>query len=178
MRTDTRMLILAALFAALTAAGAFLRLPLGAMSITLQVLFTALSGALLGPRWGALSQAAYVLLGLVGLPVFTMGGGPGYLLQPSFGFLLGLIPAAWVVGRLTLEKPGTGRVLWACAAGLGVLYLVGLPYMVLILNVYMEKALPLRTVIWTGMIVYLPGDALKIAAVAAVYPPLKRALSH
>ena len=64
MRTNTRMLILAALFSALTAIGAFLKFPLGAMSVTLQFLFTAMAGVLLGARWGALSQAAYVVLGL------------------------------------------------------------------------------------------------------------------
>ena len=97
MRNHTRMLILCALFAALTAVGAFLRLPAGAMSITLQFFFTAMAALLLGPRWGALSQIVYVALGLAGLPVFTQGGGPGYVFQPSFGFLLGLIPAAWVM---------------------------------------------------------------------------------
>ena len=60
--------------------------------MTLQYLFTAMAGLLLGRRWGALSQAVYVLLGLVGLPIFTMGGGFGYVFQPTFGFLLGLIP--------------------------------------------------------------------------------------
>ena len=74
MRSRTQMLILSALFTALTAAGAFLRLPLGSMSLTLQFFFTALAGVLLGPKWGAASQAAYVVLGLAGLPIFTMGG--------------------------------------------------------------------------------------------------------
>lgn len=173
--THTRLLILTALFAALTAVGAFLRLPLGAMSITLQFLFTALAGTLLGPKWGAVSQAVYVALGLVGLPVFTMGGGLGYLLQPSFGFLLGLIPAAWVVGRLTQGGAGVAP---AALAGLAALYLVGLPYMGLILNAYLDKGLSALTVVETGMLVYLPGDLVKIAAVAAVTPPLRRALSR
>ena len=97
---NTRKLVYTALFAALTAAGAFLRIPMGFSSVTLQYLFTAMAGLLLGRRWGAVSQAVYVLLGLVGLPIFTMGGGLGYVFQPTFGFLLGLIPAAWVVGRV------------------------------------------------------------------------------
>ena len=111
MRNHTRMLILCALFAALTAVGAFLRLPAGAMSITLQFFFTAMAALLLGPRWGALSQIVYVALGLAGLPVFTQGGGPGYVFQPSFGFLLGLIPAAWVMGKLA----GDGTRPWRTA---------------------------------------------------------------
>ena len=67
MHSKTRSLILAALFAALTAIGAFLKIPLGALSLTLQFLFTAMAGVLLGPRWGAASQAVYVALGLAGL---------------------------------------------------------------------------------------------------------------
>lgn len=100
MNTRIRKLVYTALFAALTAVGAFLRIPMVYSSVTLQYLFTAMAGLLLGRRWGALSQAVYVLLGLVGLPIFTMGGGFGYVFQPTFGFLLGLIPAAWVVGAV------------------------------------------------------------------------------
>lgn len=178
MKTDVRGMVLAALFAALTAVGAFCKLPLGAMSVTLQFLFTAMAGALLGPFWGAVSQGVYVLLGLLGLPVFILGGGPGYLFQPSFGFLLGLIPAAWTVGWLTRGGGEPARVVLACAAGLGVLYLAGLPYMYLILNAYLGKGLPVRTVVEMGMLVYLPGDVLKVAAAAALCPPLKRRLDR
>ena len=67
MNTRTRKLVYTALFAALTAVGAFLRIPMGYSSVTLQYLFTAMAGLLLGRRWGALSQAVYVLLGLVGV---------------------------------------------------------------------------------------------------------------
>ena len=97
----TRNMVLAALFAALTAIGAFLQIPTGTVPITLQFLFTALAGLLLGWKWGAISQLLYVGIGLLGLPVFTQGGGIGYVLQPSFGFLLGLIPAAAVIGALS-----------------------------------------------------------------------------
>ena len=88
----------------------------------------------------------YVVLGLVGLPIFTMGGGLGYVFQPSFGFLLGLIPSAWVMGKLTEGEAKLPRVVLACLVGLGVLYLVGLPYMYLILNVYLGKGLSAWTV--------------------------------
>ena len=171
-----RMMLLSALFAALTAVGAFIRLPAGPTSITLQFFFSALAGILLGVKWGAVSQLLYVGLGLLGLPVFTMGGGLSYLLQPSFGFLLGLIPSAWVMGKLTEGEAKLPRVVLACLVGLGVLYLVGLPYMYLILNVYLGKGLSAWTVAQIGMLVYLPGDALKIAATAAVYRPLRKAL--
>ena len=103
---NTRKLTRTALFAALTAAGAFIRIPLGYSSITLQFLCTAMAGCLLGPAYGAASQAVYVALGLIGLPIFTQGGGLSYLMQPTCGFLIGLIPTAlhggdpqWVHGQ-------------------------------------------------------------------------------
>ena len=70
----TRKLVRTALFAALTAVGAFLKIPLGPSAITLQFFFTAMAGCLLGSGCGALSQLIYVLLGLLGLPIFTAGG--------------------------------------------------------------------------------------------------------
>lgn len=178
MNTNTKKLVQAALMAALTAAGAFVKFPLGAMSFTLQDMFTVMAGVLLGWKWGAASQAAYVALGLIGLPIFTMGGGLGYVFQPSFGFLLGLIPAAALAGALAGERGDPRRVVPACVAGLAVMYLIGVPYMGMILNLYMGKGLSVWTIVKTGLLIYLPGDALKVAVVAAVAPALCRALKR
>lgn len=158
-------LALTALFAALTAIGAWLRIPTPWSAFTLQVLFVFLAGALLGPGYGALSQAVYVGMGLIGLPVFVSGGGPAYVLQPTFGFLLSYIPAAAVVGRLCrgAETPGFGRIVLACLTGLAVIYAVGLPYMALIVNGYLGGSMGLRDVLWSGMVLFLPYDAVKIA---------------
>lgn len=174
--TKTKHMVLAALFAALSAVGAFIRIPLGFTDITLQVLFTCLAGLLLGPKWGAVSQAAYVALGLLGLPVFTQGGGPGYLLQPTMGFLLGLILMAWVVGMLTRGECSPLRAALACIAGDLAMYAVALPYMYLVFNAYMGLGRTAWDVVWGGMLLFLPGDAVKIAIVAAVSAPLLRAV--
>ena len=172
----TKGLVLAALFAALTAIGAFLKIPVGGMAITLQFFFTAMAGVLLGAKWGAISQAVYVLLGLVGLPIFTKGGGVGYLFEPSFGFLLGLIPSAAVIGLLCGDGKKPVRVFLACTAGLGVLYLVGMPYMYLILNVYMGLGKAMKSLLWSYMIIYLPGDFAKIIVTVLLARPLRKAV--
>ena len=78
-----RELILCALFVALVAVGALIRIPVGTDVFTLQFMFTLLAGLLLGPRLGATAVAVYILLGLIGVPVFASGGGPGYILQPT-----------------------------------------------------------------------------------------------
>lgn len=91
MKLNVRQLVLAALFASLTAVGAFLKLPISAVPITLQVFFVFLAGLALSPEAALLSQAAYLILGLAGVPIFTSGGGISYVLTPTFGYLLSFL---------------------------------------------------------------------------------------
>ena len=108
--------ICCALFAALTAVGAFIRIPFGVISFTLQTFFVVLSGALLGKKYGTMAQALYVILGLIGIPIFTKGGGPQYVLEPSFGYLLGV-----------LSYRGGRKITVLLAVGVPVLFFGGLP---------------------------------------------------
>lgn len=169
----TRSLLLAALLAALTAIGAFLRIPVGHTSFTLQVLFTCIAGLLLGPWYGAASQAVYVLLGLAGVPIFTEGGGLMYVTMPTFGFLLGLIPMALIIGLMTRrENCGFWRMVLACVAGLVVLYAIGLPYMYFALN----GAWSVEKTLVSGCAIFLPFDAMKIALASLLGCRLQRVL--
>ena len=118
-----------------------------------------MAGLLLGSRWGAVSQVVYLLLGLVGLPVFTAGGGISAFLTPTGGFLVGLIPMAWLAGK----AKGEFR---ACLVGLGALYAVGLPWMYAIMTVYLQKPWSFWQTILYGMVIFLPWDVLKMALAA------------
>lgn len=165
----TQAMILTAVFAALTAVGGFLRIPFGPISFTMQVFFTCIAGLLLGPYWGSLSQLLYLLLGLVGLPIFTEGGGLMYVVKPTFGFLIGLIPMAFVVGLLTrretagLSRPKQFvRLLLAQGVGLVVLYLIGLPY----LYIFLRGAWTFQKTLVSGCLVFLPFDLLKMILAA------------
>lgn len=170
----TKELIRCALFAALTAAGAFVRIPLLHTTVTLQFFFTAMAGLLLGARLGALSQALYVALGLAGLPLFAAGGGVGYVFHPTFGFVLGLVPAAWVIGSLGAASRARAAV--ACCAGLAALYAVGLPYLALIVNGYLGSNVSGAALVGAYLLPYLPADCLKIAACSALAPRILRAV--
>ncbi len=180
MKLSTRDLVLTALLAALTAIGAFLKIKTPISSFTLQFFFTCMAGILLGPKLGALSQAVYVLLGLVGLPIFTLGGGFTYIFQPTFGFLAGLIPAAAVIGAVA-RRGGNRPAFLAlgCLSGLAVLYVIGLPYMHVILTAYLHYDWTLWQTIRDGMLIFLPWDALKIALATVlgrqILPRLSRA---
>ena len=88
------------------------------------------------------SQLVYVGIGLAGLPVFTQGGGGGYFLQPTFGYLIGYIARAFVVGWIIerIDNPKTYQFNLASLAGLLVVYLIGVPYLYMALNVW--KGIP------------------------------------
>jgi biotin transport system substrate-specific component len=101
MKISIKDMALISLFTGLTAIGAFISLPIGPVPITMQTLFVLLGGIILGPKLGALSQIIYIILGLVGVPIFAgFSGGLQTILKPSFGFLLGFIFAAYVVGKI------------------------------------------------------------------------------
>ena len=93
-----------ALFAALIAIGAFIKvdipLPMYTMHFTFQWFFVLMAGFLLGAKLATVSVIVYLSIGLVGVPVFAAGGGPAYIFRPGFGFLLGFVLAAFVIGLL------------------------------------------------------------------------------
>ena len=153
-RNHTQYLILTALFTALTAVGAFIRIPVGPTPITLQLLFIALAGVLLGPRWGALSQLLYVGMGLAGVPVFTGGGGFSYVFSPSFGYLIGFITQ-----RET--RPGFLRIFLATMLGIFVCYCIGVPYMYIIMRNVMNVDISFARTVMIGFAVFIPGDIAK-----------------
>ena len=137
----TKHLVVVAFFVALTAIGARLEIPLPYVPFTVQTFFVLLAGLLLGSRLGALSQTVYVAIGLLGLPVFARGGGLGYIAQPTFGYLIGFIPAAYVVGALVEKRPQVKRshFLLASFCGLAVVYVFGLFYLWLCTNLFLGK---------------------------------------
>ena len=135
------------LFVALIAVGAFIKImiPLGVFQVTfsLQFLFALLAGYLLGARRGAICVLAYLIIGLVGVPIFAHGGGPGYLLRPTFGFLIGFLVAAYIAGLLT-ERAGKRtflRLLLAGFAGEMGYYLCGLVYYYILFNYILSNGL-------------------------------------
>lgn len=153
----TKNLILVAMFAALTAIGAFVRIPIPYIPFTLQFLFCAFAGILLGARLGALSQLLYIAVGLLGLPVFAEGGGIDYIFKPSFGYLIGFVAAAWVIGTLTqrIKCLTFAKAFAAIMVGVFSLYSIGTIYLYLILNLYLGKTVSIWWAVYNGAIIFL-----------------------
>ena len=137
-RWDTRDLVLFALFTALIAIGAFIRIPVPFCPFTLQLLFTTLAGLLLGSR----------------------RGGPSYIFQPTFGYLLGFIGGAGLTGYIAhqVPVPSLRRLLAADFAGLVIVYACGMVYLALINNVYLGTPISLWTLFVYCFVLPIPGD--------------------
>jgi biotin transport system substrate-specific component len=175
---SARELSLVALFAALTGIGGFIRIPIPYVPLTLQTLMVMFSGLILGGKLGALSQFVYILVGLMGIPIFAHGGGPGYVLQPTFGYLLGFVCGAYIIGKITENRSSLKRALLflALLAGTLAIYVPGVAVLYCNLNFIQQKAVSLPTAIKIGCLAVLPGDLIKIGLVLYLGPLLHQRL--
>lgn len=148
-KLSTRELTVAALFVALVAVGAFIRIPVPNLPFTLQLLFTTLAGLILGSRLGSMSVFLYVILGLIGVPVFTEGGGPYYVFQPTFGYLIGFGLGAFAAGKIieTSESRSISRYLIASFVNLLIVYAVGMLYLYNITAFYIGKPIGMEALL-------------------------------
>ena len=183
MRISVKSLIMAAMFAALTAIGALISIPIGPVPITLQDMIPMLAGLILGAETGALSQLVYILIGLIGLPVFAGGtGGIHSVFSVSFGYLIGFVLAAFVMGKVSskIGKITFVKAFILCIIGTIVIYAIGIPYLYLLINNFLGKKITIAYAMKVGFIVFIPGDIIKaiFAAIFAsrIVPLLKKAV--
>lgn len=173
-----RKMTYAAVFAALTGAGALLSipLPLTPVPMTLQTFFIMLAGYVLGARWGGVSILLYLLLGAAGLPVFSGGSaGAGHLLGPTAGFLWSFPVAAFVVGAFAEAgdgRPGAQRLGFKVAgavAGSVVIYALGTVQLMNFFEMGVWQALAV------GVVPFVPSAAVEVAAAIGASESLNRA---
>ena len=167
-----RMMVYASLFAALTAVGAFVAIPIGPVPIVLQNMFVYLAGLLLGSRWGLASVGVYLLAGVCGLPVFAGGlGGIGRIVGPTGGYLIGYLPTVFLIGKISNRaNPRAIFDVLAMICGSVALYACGITWLKIVTGMTIAKALAV------GMVPFLIGDALKIAAAVGIAKSLRSVL--
>ena len=140
------------------------------LGVTYQIGAVLLTGCLGGKSAGALAQIAYIVLGL-NLPVFTQGGGMGYLKEPSFGYLLGFIAGAWVCGFLAFRMPlRLESLAFSCLCGLLTIHLYGVGYLIIFhaLNLATFSNLSLVQAILKYSLYPLPGQMVVTCAVTVL----------
>ena len=183
----TKELVICSLFAALVAVGAFIKISIPIepfpMHFTLQLFFALLAGFLLGPKMGFISVGVYLILGLIGVPIFAAGGGLAYLIRPTFGFLLGFAFAAWLTGWIVKKcvRQKFWQLLMASTAGMLTYYLSGMLYFYVISNYVINMPVTWPVVLINCFLITLFPDFILclLAALLALKlrPEIRRILS-
>ncbi|WP_432627382.1 biotin transporter BioY [Brotaphodocola sp.] len=172
------------LFAALIAAGAFIKItipmPLTDMHFTMQWFFVLLAGLLLSSNQAFASVGTYLIVGLIGIPVFATGGGPAYLLKPTFGFLLGFALAAWTMGFLSERMHATRALpmMIPATAGFVVYYGMGLIYFYLIANFLLANPIGWKEIFVVYCVGTMAPDYILCVLAAVVAARLKPVISQ
>ena len=170
MKQSVRSLCLCALMTCVMCILSCIALPVGAVPVTLQTFAAALCGYILRPREAFFSALAYLLLGVCGLPVFSMmQGGAGMLAGPTGGFLMGLPIMTWLCAL------GKKHAVWKQAltgtAGLLALYTAG------ILGLMISAGLAPLQAFLTGVLPFIAKDALSLAAALFLARTISKRLS-
>ncbi len=150
----TKRMLLCGLFGALTAIFSQIFIPTGSVPVSLATLSVMLSTAFLGKKWGALSQIIYLLVGVIGLPVFHgMQGGIGVLMGPTGGFLVGYPLFAWTMGWMTERNRS---LIFSMIVGTVTCYLLGCIWF------WILTKGTVWSVFLSCVIPFLPADGLKM----------------
>ena len=171
----TKDMTLIAVMAALICVAGPLTLSIGPIPLSLASFAVYLAGAVLGAKRGALAVALYLLIGLVGVPVFSgFSGGFQKLIGVTGGYLAGYLVCACITGLgAGADGPLTGpgwRLPVFMVLGTAALYLIGTAWFMV------QTHNPLAAALGMCVIPFLPGDAVKIVAATLLTPPIRRAI--
>lgn len=174
---SVRSMIFTAIMAALICIAAPFSVPIGLVPISLATFAVYLAGGLLGAKRGALAVVVYILIGAVGLPVFSgFAGGFAKLLGVTGGYIIGYVPCALLSGLL---YDRTRRV-WTLPVGmvLGTLacYIFGTAWFLIATADGAITGASVVSALMMCVVPFLPGDAIKIAAACALAMPLRARL--
>lgn len=169
-----RELSVGGLFAALIAGGAFVKVTLPTepfpMHFTLQWFFVLLAGLLLNRRLAGAAVGVYLLVGLLGVPVFASGGGPAYLLRPTFGYLIGFAVAAYGMAWLceNIRVLNYAKLLLVSVAGLLVYYGIGVLYYWLVCRILIFQEITWQILLFQCFLLTVGEDFILCVAAASV----------
>ncbi|MGE4484545.1 MAG: biotin transporter BioY [Oscillospiraceae bacterium] len=159
MVNNLSKLLIAGFFATFICIGAFIKIPFLFVPMTLQFLFVNLAVLYQDKKYGVLSVLTYITLGLMGLPVFAGGGGLGYVLKPTFGYIIGFLAAAVVTGSVKDKFACSLRTnLIFSALNIILIYICGISYFYLISNFYLGSRIGITKLLIVGCLMFIPSD--------------------
>ncbi len=168
----TKRLIRISYFTLLTIVGGLIKIQAGPVAFTLQTLFVILSGFVLGARDGFFSQFAYMFIGLVGVPIFTQGGGFQYIFQPSFGYIISFCIGSFIAGFVMnkFRTINNWKIWFSGILGLIPVYIIGMSYQVMILVCVNGLAFSAAMFTLVNILIYWAIDIVMIFIVSLLYP--------
>ena len=164
---NTKSVAFSAVVAALLAISAYIKIPAAPIPITLQTLIVLLCGLLLPKKQAFSAILIYIGMGLIGIPVFTEGGGIGYIAKPSFGFILGFPLCAYIVAHLSKDKTNLISLLINACVALIPLYTLGIVYFLFISKFVLPFPSSIRDMFSYFFVLLLPGDI--VSAIISSY---------
>lgn len=174
-RDYTKKLALTAMFTTLIIVGAFIKIPIPYIPFTLQVFFVNMAMLMLGAKWGGMAVGIYIAMGLIGIPVFTAGGGWSYVFHPTFGYLIGFFIGTIVGGNIMrLFKNGYLGMAVASVVLEIIVYICGLSYFYFIQSAYLGVSVTAKTVFVSCFLIFLPGDTISCVLGAVIVKRLSK----
>lgn len=172
-------MVSAALFAGIMAILSQFTFPIGAVPITLQSFVCALAGGVLGRKWGAISIALWLFLGVVGVPVLTMGkAGPGIFFSPVGGYYIGFVLMAWISGFRLAEKGHFLRQISSATLGLIACYVLGTIWFMAYFQYGLAKEMPLWTALTMTAFPFIPFDLVKVVLGVVLGTRIRQSLNQ
>lgn len=162
-KTITLSICEVAILTTLLIISAFIKIPLPPIPFSLQTMVCLIGGGLFGKFKALSATLLYIFLGLVGLPIFTSGGGFTYIFHPTFGYLIAMIFSSFLVGLLTEKFNGYVKTGIICFTTLIIMLFVGTLYMYMIFNVHLGNSTSFGQVLISGFALFIFPELLKSA---------------
>lgn len=173
LQGKTRTMTVIAMMTAVICILGPLSVPIGPVPISFIQLAIFLSLYILGWKMGTLSCVLYILIGLVGLPVFSgFSGGIAKLTGPTGGYIIGYIPMALIAGYVIEKKSNRFLHMAAMVAGTAVCYILGTAWFCIVTNNTVGTALSVC------VLPFIPADLIKIVVVSAIGVVIRKALQR
>lgn len=169
-KLTTKDLSIIPIFTAIIIIGTYIRLPFPVIPMTLQVFAVLLSGQILGSKNGALSVVVYIALGLLGVPVFSSGGGLTSLVSPTFGYIVGFVPTSYIAGfgRDKLAERNFKKLFLINVLAIIPCYLCGMVWLYVIKNFYLNTPINIYSVLYFGFLKTILTDLIHCALTAFI----------
>ncbi len=175
----TQRIIQNSIFLCLLIISGKISFPLGGISFTLQLFVVFIIALLSKPLDIFLIFFTYIFFGLIGLPIFSVGGGLGYIYQPSFGFLIGF----WIMCYpIYFTKKILSKFIKniyiiniiACLIGLISDYLIGFVYAIIVFNIYLENNYSIYKILTLVIIPFIILDLIKLISASIIEKHLEK----